>query len=164
MCPPLTAQLARYQEQPHLLDPHLGAIVGTLMGAVRTPLRAWHARRVAEAEAAAAAGLLHAFPLQLHTNRHVHACFRVLYALCKTRGAKTVAKFLPHEVADLEPAAQSLTCQVRRRAQLGGGGPRCRQRSARARQARTTLHRACITHLTESAPAIPSLPPSSRVW
>ena len=94
----------------------MGAIVVTLMGAVRTPLRAWHARRVAEAEAAAAAGLLHAFPLQLHTDRHVHACFRVLYALCKTRGAKAVAKFLPHEVADLEPAAQALTCQVRERA------------------------------------------------
>ena len=30
------------------------------------------------------------------------AC-RVMYSLCKVRGYKTIVKFVPHEVADLEP-------------------------------------------------------------
>ena len=82
------------------------------MSVVRAALRQWHVQRLAEAESAAAAGIPQAFPFQIYDSRHVHACFRVLYALCKTRGAKTVLKFLPHEVADLEPAVQALVCQA----------------------------------------------------
>jgi hypothetical protein len=57
--------LERYQEQPSLLDPHLEAIVGPLMRAVR--------RRTTEGPSEEMAELM-----------------RVVYVLCKVRGYKTV--------------------------------------------------------------------------
>lgn len=35
----------------------------------------------------------------------------VLYIICKVRGFKTVVKFFPHEVADLEPCLKLLGAQ-----------------------------------------------------
>jgi tubulin-specific chaperone D len=41
----------------------------------------------------------------------IEAIFMVLYAVVKTRGQKTVVKFFPHEVADMEPACEMLHLQ-----------------------------------------------------
>lgn len=76
--------LDRYQEQPSILDPKLEAMVTPLLEAVR---------RVSRDKAPKAV-----LP---------HAC-RVMYMLCKVRGYKTIVKFVPHEVADLEPLVHLL--------------------------------------------------------
>ena len=80
----IAAVLDRYQEQPSILDPQLEAMVTPLLEAVRQVARGRSERR--------------ALP---------HAC-RVMYTLCKVRGDKTIVKFVPHEVADLEPLVQLL--------------------------------------------------------
>jgi hypothetical protein len=61
----VTDVLERYQEQPSLLDPHLEALVGPLMGAVRG--------RTAEGPSEKMSELM-----------------RVVYVLCKVRGYKTI--------------------------------------------------------------------------
>ena len=71
--------LDRYQEQPTVLDPQLEAMVVPLLEAVRGVARDGAPRDLLP-----------------------HTC-RVMYTLCKVRGYKTVVKFVPHEVADLEP-------------------------------------------------------------
>jgi len=38
----------------------------------------------------------------------VTAIFMILMSMVKTRGQKTVVKFFPHEVADMEPACEML--------------------------------------------------------
>ena len=76
--------LDRYQEQPSVLDAHLEVMVTPLLAAMRL---------VALGQADRAA-----LP---HTAR-------VVYALCKVRGYKTIIRFVPHEVADLEPLVQLL--------------------------------------------------------
>ena len=76
--------LDRYQEQPSILDPQLEAMVTPLLESVRLVAR--HS----------------ASPVVLP-----HAC-RVMYTLCKVRGYKTIVKFVPHEVADLEPLVHLL--------------------------------------------------------
>ena len=75
----IAAVLDRYQEQPGILDQQLEAMVTPLLEAVRLVARGRSERGVLP-----------------------HAC-RVMYALCKVRGYKTIVKFVPHEVADLEP-------------------------------------------------------------
>ena len=67
--------LEKYQLQPALLDPHLEAMLAKLF----VPVRANDARRL-------------------------HPLMRIVYILTKVRGHKTVVKFFPHEVKDLEPA------------------------------------------------------------
>ena len=76
--------LDRYQEQPSILDQQLEAMVMPLLLAVREVARKKAPRDMLP-----------------------HAC-RVMYCLCKVRGFKTVVKFVPHEVADLEPLVQLL--------------------------------------------------------
>jgi hypothetical protein len=49
-------------------------------------------------------------------NEHVVAketsyLFEILYNLCNVRGYKTVVKFFPHEVADMEPCVEMLHFQ-----------------------------------------------------
>lgn len=73
-------QLEKYQEQPQLLDPHIEEIVFPLMGVLR---------------AQATAGPDAALSLVQRT------CY-ALHALCNVRGYKTIVKFLPHDVTDLE--------------------------------------------------------------
>eukprot|EP00698_Gefionella_okellyi_P015427 TRINITY_DN4352_c0_g1_i1.p1 TRINITY_DN4352_c0_g1~~TRINITY_DN4352_c0_g1_i1.p1 ORF type:complete len:1198 (-),score=203.98 TRINITY_DN4352_c0_g1_i1:1530-5069(-) len=72
----MTAIFEKYQEQPYLLDPHLESVITPLMDHVR--------RNLACAEV-------------------VNPCLGLIYVLSKVRGFKTIVKFLPHEVADLEP-------------------------------------------------------------
>lgn len=103
--------LDTYLEQPYLLDPHLGGLIGPIMQHVRKTLRSWHAIRVGEREAATAAGLGSAFAFQVLHDPHLNALLGIVYHSCKTRGFKHIVKLMPHEVADLEPAVQALCCQ-----------------------------------------------------
>jgi len=75
--------LDRYQEQPHLLDPHLPQMLAALLRLMRTA-------EEAGTEHAAAAFAAH---------------------LAKVRKAKVVARHFPHEVADVEPVLRMLERQ-----------------------------------------------------
>lgn len=67
--------LNRYQEQPHLLNPHLPALIGSLLDYIRTK----------------------DVPAALY-----HAAFKYLYQFAKVRTYKVLLKFMPHEIADLD--------------------------------------------------------------
>lgn len=67
--------LTRYQEQPHLLDPHLEVLLNKLLGKIRQP-------DLPEGER--------------------HAAFKYLYIISKVRTYKVLVKFMPHELSDLE--------------------------------------------------------------
>ena len=71
--------LDRYQEQPSVLDPSLESMVLPLLSCVRLISRHELSKAVLPS-----------------------AC-RIMYSLCKVRGYKTIVKFVPHEVHDLEP-------------------------------------------------------------
>ncbi|XP_061386956.1 tubulin-specific chaperone D [Musca vetustissima] len=79
-----TEVLSRYQEQPHLLDPHLELLLQKLLQKIRD-------RSLPE-------------PL-------MHAAFKYLYIICKVRTYKVLVKFLPHELSDLEFALDLLEKQ-----------------------------------------------------
>ena len=80
-----------YQEQPHLLDPHLERLLELLVVQIR------------KEEATA--------PL-------LHATATLAAHIFKVRGPKVVVKYLPHEVADLERVIAVL--QVRFLSSSGG--------------------------------------------
>ncbi|XP_035158160.3 tubulin-specific chaperone D isoform X10 [Callithrix jacchus] len=66
----------KYQEQPHLLDPHLEWMMNLLLDIVRDQTS----------------------PASL-----VHLAFKFLYIITKVRGYKIFLRLFPHEVADVEP-------------------------------------------------------------
>nr|XP_035158159.2 tubulin-specific chaperone D isoform X7 [Callithrix jacchus] len=66
----------KYQEQPHLLDPHLEWMMNFLLDIVRDQTS----------------------PASL-----VHLAFKFLYIITKVRGYKIFLRLFPHEVADVEP-------------------------------------------------------------
>ncbi|XP_078011895.1 tubulin-specific chaperone D isoform X3 [Phascolarctos cinereus] len=66
----------KYQEQPHLLDPHLEWMLNLLLDIVR------------DSDSPPAL---------------VHLAFKFLYIITKVRGYKIFLGFLPHEVADVQP-------------------------------------------------------------
>jgi len=72
-----------YQEQPHLLDPHLEPLLGLLVDQIRRD----------------AAGPL------------LHATATLTAHLFKVRGPKVVVKYLPHEVDDLERVVTVVAAQ-----------------------------------------------------
>ncbi|XP_033630444.1 tubulin-specific chaperone D-like [Asterias rubens] len=74
----------KYQEQPHLLDPHLEGMLLPLLDTAR--------------DTKSPPGLS-------------HLAFKFLYLLTKARGFKTVIRILPHEVADMEPVLAMLDRQ-----------------------------------------------------
>ncbi|KAJ3170509.1 hypothetical protein HDU87_008744 [Geranomyces variabilis] len=82
--------LDAYQEQPWLLDAHLEQLVQPTMARLQVLM-----------------SLLYEVGDAVLTARCVRETFRpllgLLYHLSKVRGHKTVIKFFPHEVADLEP-------------------------------------------------------------
>lgn len=97
--------LDRYQEQPHLLDPSLPAIVGPLMQKCRELLR------LSVEKEDGVSG--RAFPLQVQQGAAYLQClFSVVYRCCKVRGYKAILRHFPHEVADLEPVFNCLLSQV----------------------------------------------------
>jgi hypothetical protein len=63
--------LDRYQEQPHLLDPHLDTVLNKLISIVRNEESSIELK---------------------------HATFKYLYIVMKVRGYKVVVTHLPHEV------------------------------------------------------------------
>ncbi|XP_051905785.1 tubulin-specific chaperone D isoform X1 [Hippocampus zosterae] len=76
--------LSQYQDQPHLLDPHLEWMVNMLLKLVRSEN----------------------CPSSLF-----HLGFKFLYIICKVRVYKIFIRRLPHEVADIEPVLDSLSKQ-----------------------------------------------------
>jgi hypothetical protein len=80
--------LTSYQEQPGLLDPYLEEMVELLMGAISGAVRA-HPQKPQSA-----------LP-------NLHLLSSLLYVLTTVRGYKTVARFFPHEAADLEPCLEA---------------------------------------------------------
>ncbi|TPX62107.1 hypothetical protein PhCBS80983_g00682 [Powellomyces hirtus] len=81
-----------YQEQPHLLDPHLERLVQPTMQHLREVMATLY-----ENEGDGRGALV----------EQCMVTFRpfmgFLYHLTKVRGHKTIIKFFPHEVADMEP-------------------------------------------------------------
>lgn len=76
--------LSRYQEQPHLLNPHLPTIIEKLLEFIRTK----------------------DVPATLF-----HAAFKYLYQFTKVRTYKIILKFLPHEISDLDFVLNALEQQ-----------------------------------------------------
>uniref|UniRef100_A0AAQ5YZ50 Tubulin-specific chaperone D n=1 Tax=Amphiprion ocellaris TaxID=80972 RepID=A0AAQ5YZ50_AMPOC len=74
----------RYQEQPHLLDPHLEWILNLILDFVRSEDS----------------------PPSL-----VHLGFKFLYIICKVRGYKIFMQLFPHEVSDVQPVLDLLSRQ-----------------------------------------------------
>uniref|UniRef100_A0A3B3Z090 Tubulin-specific chaperone D n=1 Tax=Poecilia mexicana TaxID=48701 RepID=A0A3B3Z090_9TELE len=74
----------RYQDQPHLLDPHLEWVTDMLLNLVRNENS----------------------PPSL-----VHLSFQFLYVICKVRGYKVFMQLLPHEVADVHPVLEMISRQ-----------------------------------------------------
>eukprot|EP00058_Branchiostoma_floridae_P020624 XP_002606114.1 hypothetical protein BRAFLDRAFT_88024 [Branchiostoma floridae] len=74
----------KYQEQPHLIDPHLESILEQLLKMARDTT----------------------YPPKV-----MHLAFKFLYLVTKMRGYKVIVRQLPHEVADLEPVLEMLTNQ-----------------------------------------------------
>ncbi|GAA6218208.1 tubulin-specific chaperone D [Lates japonicus] len=74
----------RYQEQPHLLDPHLEWMLNMILDFVRSEKS----------------------PPSL-----VHLGFKFLYIICKVRGYKIFMQLFPHEVADVEPVLDLMSRQ-----------------------------------------------------
>ncbi|VDQ03956.1 unnamed protein product [Trichobilharzia regenti] len=65
-----------YQEQPHLLDPHLEGMISACLDVVHCS--------VSKPEV-------------------FHFAFRILYQMTKTRGYKAIIRLMPHSVDDIEP-------------------------------------------------------------
>ncbi|XP_061556153.1 tubulin-specific chaperone D [Phycodurus eques] len=76
--------LSQYQDQPHLLDPHLEWMVNMLLEYVRRE----------------------DCPSSL-----LHLGFKFLYIICKVRVYKIFMRRFPHEVADIEPVLELLSKQ-----------------------------------------------------
>lgn len=73
--------LSRYQEQPHLLDPHIPELLTLLFKYIRDPA----VETLVSNEA-----------------------YRYIYQICKVRSYKVFVKFLPHELTDLDFTLRSL--------------------------------------------------------
>ncbi|KAG2210327.1 hypothetical protein INT47_003312 [Mucor saturninus] len=81
----LTTILDYYQEQSHLLDPSLESMIEPVMARLR---------QAVDKDVKPETTLI---------------LFRFLYFLTKTRGFKTIVKFMSHEVTDLEPVFEFLS-------------------------------------------------------
>ncbi|KAI7861698.1 tubulin folding cofactor D C terminal-domain-containing protein [Spinellus fusiger] len=78
-----------YQEQAHLLDHHLETLIEPVIAKLRIEIDTW--------------GQTHQ---QVSTQTYL--LFRYLYLLTKTRGYKTIVKFMSHGADDLEPVFEFL--------------------------------------------------------
>ncbi|KAB5530646.1 hypothetical protein PHYPO_G00131760 [Pangasianodon hypophthalmus] len=74
----------RYQEQPHLLDPHLEWMLNMLLELIRSETSP---------------------PLLIHLS------FKFLYIISKVRGYKVFMQLFPHEVSDMQPVLDLLCRQ-----------------------------------------------------
>lgn len=76
--------LSRYQEQPHLLDPHLNELIEKLINFIKD---------------------------EQSPDTLIHVSFKYLHKLSTVRTYKVLVKFLPHELSDLEFALNFLEKQ-----------------------------------------------------
>uniref|UniRef100_A0A6I8PQA5 Tubulin-specific chaperone D n=1 Tax=Ornithorhynchus anatinus TaxID=9258 RepID=A0A6I8PQA5_ORNAN len=83
-CVSFSVIMDKYQEQPHLLDPHLEWMMNLLLEIVRD----------------------RASPPVL-----VHLAFKFLYIITKVRGYKIFLRLFPHEVTDVQPVLDMLASQ-----------------------------------------------------
>ncbi|XP_053309176.1 tubulin-specific chaperone D [Spea bombifrons] len=74
----------KYQEQPHLLDPHLEWMLDMLLDIIR--------------DKTSSAVL-------------IHLAFKFLYLISKVRGYKTFLRLFPHEVVDVHPVLEMISAQ-----------------------------------------------------
>ncbi|KAJ0403682.1 hypothetical protein P43SY_003794 [Pythium insidiosum] len=111
----IQAILDRYQEQPHLLDPHLRDLLAPVLSEVKKIITDMYRERCGDRDASAVedASAARTFPCQIYRNPKLHRLFQVIYQLCKVRGFKTIVKLLPHEVCDFEPTLLMLQSQDR---------------------------------------------------
>ncbi|KAJ3045625.1 hypothetical protein HK097_001161 [Rhizophlyctis rosea] len=102
--------LDQYQEQPHLLDPHLEQLIDPVVTGLRRHIGKTFggAKRTESAQERDIVVKLHPF-------------FRYIYHLTKVRGYKTVVKFLSHEVSDLEPTLDFVAAAAATDLPDGGG-------------------------------------------
>ncbi|XP_048760810.2 tubulin-specific chaperone D-like [Ostrea edulis] len=83
-CERFTFIVDKYQEQPHLIDPHLESLMMQIVDTVRNPR----------------------YPPALKQE-----AFKYLYLITKMRGFKIVIRYFPHEVADVEPVLSEMKQQ-----------------------------------------------------
>ncbi|KAF8938927.1 tubulin folding cofactor D C terminal-domain-containing protein [Dissophora ornata] len=88
----LISVIAQYQYQSYLLDPYLEQMISILIAPIRKVV---HDVTIGDFKGQ---------PM----NEHGVEVFYMLYFISKTRGYKTIVKFLPHEVADIEPTFEFL--------------------------------------------------------
>ena len=96
------------QEQSSLLDPHLEGMMEVITTRARSIMLSVYEKQRAAVDASGAF-----FPFQCERNPQQHALYCVVYNLCRCRGYKTVVKFFPHEVSDMEPLMCMLQSQDR---------------------------------------------------
>jgi hypothetical protein len=112
--------LEKYQEQSSLLDPALEPMMNLLTERSRELMAVVYEEQLASQQQQqqqepppAAAEEVAGAPFRCEPNPQQHAIFQVVYNLCRCRGYKTVIKFFPHEVSDLEPLMVLLQGQDR---------------------------------------------------
>jgi len=86
----LCFQLEKYQEQASVLDPIIDDFVSPIMKFLQV-----YVRKTVQSEA-------YDVPIE------VKALFLIMCQMCKVRGYKTVVKFFPHEVSDMEQVVELL--------------------------------------------------------
>ncbi|KAG0005138.1 hypothetical protein BGZ65_011884 [Modicella reniformis] len=91
---------AEYQYQSYLMDPYMEDMTSILIAPIRKVVYD------------TTVGDLKGQPM----NEQGTEAFYMLYIICKTRGYKTIVKFLPHEVSDIEPVFEFLKMQDNRKA------------------------------------------------
>jgi len=96
----------KYQEQCSLLDPHLEGMMDVLTTRSRVIMLELFDRQRSQHDDGE-------FIFQCEKNPQQVAIFKIIYNLCRCRGFKTVVKFFPHEVSDLEPMMFMLQSQDR---------------------------------------------------
>ncbi|XP_043956093.1 tubulin-specific chaperone D [Gambusia affinis] len=74
----------RYQDQPHLLDPHLEWVTNMLLNFIRN---------------------------ENSPSSLFHLSFQFLYVICKVRGYKVFMQLFPHEVSDFHPVLEMISRQ-----------------------------------------------------
>ena len=103
--------LEKYQEQPQLLDPALEEMLKVVMDGVRGILKRWQESQNETSTSSPMRSYFSKF--KVFRDPQMDRLMSVLYLFCKTRGYKSIVKFLPHDVSDLEPVVYMLHSQDR---------------------------------------------------
>ena len=104
--------LEKYQEQPQLLDPALEEMLKVVMDGVRGILKRWQESQNEE-KTTSSPMRSYFSKFKVFRDSQMDRLMSVLYLFCKTRGYKSIVKFLPHDVSDLEPVVHMLHSQDR---------------------------------------------------